>query len=213
MAEKKRNSTRSKSSGKAASSKRTSQAAKNKNQPKPIRREVGAFVCLFLAVIVVLGLFRVDAVFISLVIDLIRGLMGAGVYVMPFVLLLDFVILLFHDGRPVRLRVTCTVLAALSVGILAHLLSRNTVEIPWEFAMVGELWRTGIGRMSGGLLAGFLAVFLELIISKIGAVLLSVVLLILCTLTGFNMTVMSLYRAIQSRPRPEYEPMASSLIL
>jgi len=206
MAEKKNRSGGSKGSGKAASSRTGSQASKNKNQPKPIRREVGAFVCLFLAVIVVLGLFQVDAVFISLVIDLIRGLMGAGVYVMPFVLLLSFVILLFHDGRPVRLRVTCAMLVALSVGILAHLLSRNTVAIPWEFAMVGELWRTGIGRASGGLLAGLLALFLELIISKIGAVLLTIVMLVLCVLTGFNMTVASLYRAIRNRPRPTYEP-------
>jgi len=139
MAEKKRNSTSSKSSGKASSSKRTSQAAKAKNQPKPIRREVSAFVCLFLAAIVAMGLFGVDAVFITLVLKLFRGLLGAGVYVMPFVLLLDFVILLFHDGRPVRLRVTCTILAALFVGILAHLLSSHTVQIPWEFAMVGQL--------------------------------------------------------------------------
>ena len=206
MAEKKRNSTSSKSSGKASSSKRTSQAAKAKNQPKPIRREVSAFVCLFLAAIVAMGLFGVDAVFITLVLKLFRGLLGAGVYVMPFVLLLDFVILLFHDGRPVRLRVTCTILAALFVGILAHLLSSHTVQIPWEFAMVGQLWKTGVERVSGGLLAGFLAMFLELIIHKIGAVLLSIILMVLCLLTSFNMTVGSLYRAIKNRPRPEYEP-------
>ena len=206
MAEKKRNSTGSKSSGKASSSKRTSQAAKAKNQPKPIRREVSAFVCLFLAAIVTMGLFKVDAVFITLVLDLFRGLLGAGVYVMPFVLLLDFVILLFHDGRPVRLRVTCTVLVALFVGILAHLLSSRTAQIPWEFAMVGQLWKTGIERASGGVLAGLLAMFLELIIHKIGAVLLSIILMALCLLTGFNMTVSSLYRAIKNRPRPEYEP-------
>ena len=205
MAEKKRNSTGSKSSGKAKSAKRTSQASKAAKQPKPIRREVGGFVCLFLAAILLLGLFKVDAVFISLIMDLIRGLMGAGVYVMPFALILNFMILLFHDGRPVRLRITCSALVALFVGILVHLLGK-TAAIPWEFAMVGELWRTGVAGASGGLIAGLLAMFLELIISKIGAVLLTIILLLLCLLTGFNMTVASLYRAIKNRPRPEYEP-------
>ncbi len=205
MAEKKRSSTSSKSSGKSSSGRRPSQAAKAKNQPKPIRREVGAFVCLFLFAFVVLGLLGVDALVISAVVDLIRGLMGAGIFAMPFTLLMNFIILLFHDGRPVRLRVSCTMIVALSVGILVHLLGKTAV-IPWELAMVGQLWKTGVEGTSGGLMAGFFAMFLELIISKIGAVLLAITALLLALLSSFNMTVGSLYRAIRNRPRPEYEP-------
>ena len=205
MAEKKRSSTTSKSSGKTASRRKPSQAAKAKNQPKPIRREVGAFVCLFLFVLVVLGLFKVDALVITAVVDLTRGLMGAGVFAMPFTLLLCFVILLFHDGRPVRLRVSCTVIVSFCIGVLVHLLGKTAV-IPWEVAMVGQLWKTGVEGTSGGLLAGILAMFLELIISKIGAVLLAVAALLLALLCSFNMTVGSLYHAIRNRPRPEYEP-------
>ena len=205
MAEKKRSSTKSKSSGKASASRARTSSTSKKSQRKPIRREIGAFVCLFLAVFTLLGLFRVDAVFITLTMKLLRGLIGAGVYVMPFALLLDFVILLFHDGRPVRLRVTSTFVVALCVGILAHLWG-DTAYIAWEFPMVGELWRTGIARESGGLIAGFLAMFLELIISKIGAVLLTLVALLLGLLMSFNMTILSLARAIKNRPRPEYDP-------
>ena len=205
MAEKKRNSTGSKSSGKAKSSRRTSSASGAAKGSRPIRREVWAFVCLFLAALVLLGLFGVNAVFITFVVDLIRGLIGAGIYVMPAALVLDFVILLFHDGRPVRLRVTCTMAVALCVGILAHLWG-SAARIDWGFTMVGELWRSGVARESGGLLAGFLAMFLELIISQIGAVLLTVLLLVLSLLASLNMTVASLYRAIKDRPRPEYDP-------
>ena len=93
MAEKKRSSTGSKSSGKAKSSGSRASAASRNNQKslerKPIRREVWAFVCLFLAAFTLLGLFRINAVFITLTMNLIRGLVGAGVYVMPFALLLD----------------------------------------------------------------------------------------------------------------------------
>ena len=49
MAEKKRSSTGSKSSGKASSTRSRASSAKKANAKKPIRREVGAFVCLFLA--------------------------------------------------------------------------------------------------------------------------------------------------------------------
>lgn len=161
MAEKKRSSTGSKSSGKASSTRSRASSAKKANAKKPIRREVGAFVCLFLAVLTLLGLFGVDAVFIRLIMSLIRGLVGAGVYVVPFALLLDFVILLFHDGRPVRLRVASTFVVVLCVGMMTHLLG-DTAFLNWKFSMVGELWRTGIAGESGGVLAGLLAMFLEL---------------------------------------------------
>ena len=207
MAEKKRSSTGSKSSGKAKSTRSRTSSSSRTSQRKPIRREIGAFVCLFLAAFTLLGLFRVDAVFITLTIRLLRGVIGAGVYVMPFALLLDFVILLFHDGRPVRLRVASTFVVALCVGILAHIWGCSE-EIEWGFAMIGELWSTGMAAESGGVLAGFLAMFLELIISKIGAVLLTIVVLLLALLTSFNMTVLSLARAIKNRPRAEYAPPA-----
>ena len=116
MAEKKRSSSSSKSSGKASStrSRASSSSSKKASQKKPVRREVGAFVCLFLAAFVLLGLFGVDAVFIRLTMSLFRGLLGAGIMVVPVALLLDFAILLFHDGRPVRLRVICSFVAVLS---------------------------------------------------------------------------------------------------
>ena len=207
MAEKKRSSTGSKSSGKAKSTRSRTSSSSRTCQRKPIRREIGAFVCLFLAAFTLLGLFRVDAVFVTLTIRLLRGVIGAGIYVMPFALLLDFVILLFHDGRPVRLRVASTFAVALCVGILAHIWG-SKAEIAWSFSMLGELWHTGMTAESGGVLAGFLAMFLELIISKIGAVLLTIAVLLLALLTSFNMTVLSLARAIKNRPRAEYAPPA-----
>ncbi len=199
MTQNRKSSTGSKSSAKSKTS-RTSASRK-----KPIRREVGAFVCLFLAVLCLLSLFRVDAVFITAISHLLRGLLGAGLYIMPFALLLDFVILLFHDGRPVCLRVCSTFTVALCVGMLFHLLG-HTADIDWELPMVAALWTSGIEGTSGGVIAGFLAMFLELIISKIGAVLFSILLLLLTLLYSFNMTISGLIRAIKNRPRPEYAP-------
>ena len=203
MAGKKKTSAASKNSAKA----KADLAKKAAKQRRPIRREVSAFACLVVSVLIMLGLFQVKAVGITLVTDGVRAVMGAGVYLMPFALLLDFVILLFHDGRPVRLRVASTFFACMCVGILAHLFVCKA-EIAWEFPMVVQLWKTGVAGESGGLIAGLIAMLLELVISKVGAVILCVVLLALSVLTAFNMTVGSLIRAIRNRPRAEYAPPA-----
>ncbi|MBQ9968580.1 MAG: DNA translocase FtsK [Oscillospiraceae bacterium] len=133
------------------------------------------------------------------------GIMGAGVYVLPFALLLDFVVLLFHDGRPVRLRVISSWIVTLCVGMLVHLLSCKEA-FTWGFPMVIQLWRTGVSGISGGALAGLLSMLLALCIHKVGAVILCIISLIVFTLLSFNMTIGGVIRAIRSRPRVEYAP-------
>src|SRR5699024_2553756 len=97
---------------------------------------------------------------ISPLVDLVRGLIGSGIFVLPFSLLAAFLILLFHDGRPVRLRVSCALGVSLGVGILGHLFAA-TAEIEWGFPMVVELWKAGVEHTSGGVIAGFLAMLLR----------------------------------------------------
>ena len=204
MADKKKTSAASKHTTKAKTERNRPSTAKDKEQ-KPIRREVWAFSCLVMAVLIFLGLFHVNAVFITLLTNGFRALLGAGVYVMPFALVLNFFVLLFHDGRPVRMRILCSFVVALCLGIFAHLIGCRE-DIAWEVPMIADLWETGIAGKSGGLMAGFLAMFLELIISKIGAVILCGVLTVLCLLKSFNMSLTALIRAIRNRPRAEYAP-------
>ncbi|MBR6425612.1 MAG: hypothetical protein IKS29_06630, partial [Oscillospiraceae bacterium] len=64
------------SGGKRTSSSRQSgsRQAAQKQTAKPIRREVGAFFCLFLAVATVFALFGVEAPFFQLIKSFFRGL-------------------------------------------------------------------------------------------------------------------------------------------
>ncbi len=207
MAEKKRASSKSRSSGKAkkpsVASKQVSAASKTR---RPIRREVGGIMCLMLSLLSLLGLFGVEGWVTQPLCALIRGLVGAGIYVAPFVLLLDFVVLLFHDGRPVRLRLLCSFLVTMAVGMMTHFLGGAPV-IKWEFPMIVELWKTGVEGTSGGLIAGFIA---KLLADFIGegwvVVLLAALLLIVCGLACFNLTIPGLIRAFRARPRLEYDP-------
>ena len=97
-----------------------------KKQAAPIRREVGACVCLVLALLTVLCCFRIDAAILNLLGSVFRGLIGAGFYILPFSFVMSFLILILHDGRPVALRVTCTFLTAALVGSLVQLVGGSS---------------------------------------------------------------------------------------
>ena len=176
-----------------------------KKQRKPIRREVGAFVCLFLSIFTVLGCFQIDAVFLNLIASLFKGLFGAGFYILPFAFLMSFLILLLHDGRPVTLRVVCTFLIVLTIGALVQLVGGQD-GAEWSASMLPELWTGGMEGTAGGVVAGLLAQTLELIVSRVGAVIVLLFALVLLLLTSLNMTVVGIITAIKNRPRAEYDP-------
>ncbi len=207
MAAKKKSPGRPKGSGKSkkpsAASKEVAAASRTK---KPVRREVGGLICLVASILSLLGLFGVEGWFTQPLCLLIRGLVGAGMYIAPFALLLDFVVLMFHDGRPVRLRLLCSFFVVMAVGMMAHFAGGAPV-IQWQFPMVVELWKTGVDGTSGGLIAGFIA---KLLADFFGAgwvvVLLAALLLVVCGLACFNLTIPALIRAFRARPRLEYAP-------
>ena len=174
-----------------------------KKQAAPIRREVGACVCLVLALLTVLCCFRIDAAILNLLGSVFRGLIGAGFYILPFSFVMSFLILILHDGRPVALRVTCTFLTAALVGSLVQLVG-GSFEAPEGWEVVTALWDGGISGTAGGVLSGGLASLLAALISRIGAVIVVIVGMLLSLITSLNMTVASIVTAIKNRPRAEY---------
>ena len=195
-----------KSSGRSSGSRKsTSKSSRAKaKQQAPIRREVGAGVCLVLALCTVLGCFGVKGALLTLLISLFKGLIGSGLYILPFSFVMGFLILLLHDGRPVALRVTCSFLLAVTIGALVQLVGGQT-GAEWSSSMLGELWDGGLDGSCGGVLAGLLAQTLELIISRVGAVIVLFAALALELITSLNMTVAGIITAIKNRPRPEYD--------
>ena len=175
----------------------------SKTQSPPIRREVGAGVCLVLALLTILCCFKIDAAVLNLLTALFRGLIGAGFYILPFSFVMSFLILLLHDGRPVALRVTCTFLTAILVGTLVHLVG-GSFDAEWGAGLLGALWDGGISGTAGGVIAGGLGSLLAMLISRVGAVIVVIAGLLLSILTSLNMTVASIAAAIKNRPRAEY---------
>ncbi len=175
--------------------------AKGLPQRRTYHREIGAFVCLAFAVVTMFGLFGVDAWLVNLLRGFLRGLVGYGFYLLPFSLLLCFVTLLMHGGRPVRMRVAGALALVLAVGALVHVFACR-IDYEWSFSMLGRLYSDGADGLSGGLLSGFFAVLFTSMLSRVGAGIVLILLVLLFLLFALNMTPASLIRAIENRPRP-----------
>ena len=109
----KKSTTQKKSSGSKSTASRSAASkggtAKKKAPPqpqkRPIRREVGGLVFLLLTLCVTVSYFRVSAIFIDLFAKLLKGLFGYGYWLAALAFLQAGLLLLFHRGRPVTLRV------------------------------------------------------------------------------------------------------------
>ena len=160
-----------------------SRAPAKKNAPRPIRREVGAVVCAFLGIFSLIGYFDVEALFIDVFCGFLKGLFGWGYFLFPISLLISAGILATHRGRPVVLRVTCTMLLPLFVGAAAHMLfAGDGFSFGGNFMDLCErLYISGTRLACGGLLAGLLSMSLEGMFSVYGAIpVLLAVLVFLC---------------------------------
>ena len=128
----------------SSSSKSKSGSSRSRKQPpapahRPFRREVGAGICLLLAIFTIFGCFHIQALFIDALCGLIKGLIGYGFWLMPPALLLASFILAFHRGRPVRLRVFCALMLPLMFSCVVH--SVIAESLPWGLRPCGRAER------------------------------------------------------------------------
>ncbi len=197
-----------KKNSKAASSKSPSKSvAKNEPKQQPRRREIGAVVCLFLAVFSFLGYFSSDGWFIDFFRSFLAGLVGRGFYIFPPALLLGAYILFFHRGRPVKLRLVCALLIPLMLGAMLHLFGCK-VEYEWSMRVIAELYADGSAAeisCCGGLFGGLLAMAFGSMFGKVGAGIVFVIFLLFLLLMSFNATVSGIVSWYRSREKVEYE--------
>ncbi|MDR0838752.1 MAG: DNA translocase FtsK, partial [Oscillospiraceae bacterium] len=143
----------------------------------PMRREIGAAVCLLLSVYLFACFFN-GGPWLTQPRAALRWLIGAGFYVLPFALFADAAILCFHRGKPVRLRVICSLCFPVAVGFL------------WT-----DLGLTG--KAAAWLSERLLPWFVKLIFALVGILLLVFV---------FGKTVARLVSSYRARERAQYTP-------
>ena len=191
----------------ASSARKTAAAA------RPIRREVGALILLFLGIVAVIAWFPAKGWLVDAWRALMRGLFGWGSYIAPVALLWGAYILGFHRGRPVRLRLICVLLLPLAFGAFIHALRFDRALFGSGFGYgVKQLWSIGQDTVErcGGVLSGCVGIALRWALSKVGAFVILLAAMLLQCIEGLNLSLPALFDALRTwynkHPRLLYEP-------
>ncbi len=175
-----------------------------KSTARPIRREVGGVLCALLALCLMVGFFPTDAIFITHLTKLVRGLVGYGVYLAVPALLLASYNLVFHHGRPVRLRTWSALLLPVLTGSLVHVIM-SEIEFEGLTGLVKNLWTSGLERASGGVLSGGFAMGMLALFGTVVSVVILAVLLFMLVLFALHLTLGTVLESLRKRERLEYE--------
>ncbi len=217
MAEEKKKSQAQKA---ASTKKRTASSRKPGNMPatkkqaeKNKKQERFQFPPRLLSSVIAFGLFVLflvmflnpDGALINALYHFVLGLVGhMAFYISIPSLLYLFIIQAFSGSRPVKMRSWCLLAFVLVCGCLAHLLL-PAGQLRGGFALIADLYLGGIDGSTAGVICGGVAMLLKLLLG----VPISVILLFmgaLFTLLGaMQITIPSIVRAVQNRPRADWE--------
>ncbi len=196
-----------KSTPRSTAKKKNGSAVPPPGKKHPVRRAVGGALCLLLSVFTLLGCISSEGIFIEWFNNLVRGLTGRGVIFVSPMLLIGALILFFHHGRPVAVRLTSALLIPSAAGSLYQLFAGDKHVL--SFSMFSALWREGLDMQGGGALSGSFSIVFEKLFSKTGAAI-----IFICALTAMLTVVLwrplrYLWMKYSSRPRyePESEPI------
>lgn len=173
----------------------------------PIRRELGAVVFLFLAVFVIISHYNTDGRFIVFFANLIKGLIGWGFWLTVPAFLMAAIILGFHKGQPVALRVTSALMIPIIIAALGSLFFyTGTTDTGDMQLLCGALFEQGQSLQSGGVLGGLIAIGLENAFSLYGAMPVLLVLLVFFTVKCFNGSFIKAFGKARERASVKYDP-------
>ena len=193
-------------SSRAASGKKTD-TSKNKasetQSPMPARM-VSALVCLALFIIFLVMFLSPEGALILVLMDFILGLISkVSFYVAIPALLYLFVIQAFSGKRPVRLRSICLIGFVLLCGCISQLLMDS--NLPSGFSLLTALFEGGSAGTTAGLLCGGIALIFKALLGSVISLIVMIVAALLALLASFQITVPSIIRAVQNRPRADWE--------
>ncbi len=183
---------------------------KSKATEKPILKE-RAIPVRFYTAATFLGLFILfliislnqEGALTGLLCNLLYGLVGVAGFIISIpVLLYLFFIHAFSGKRPVKMRTVCLLIFVLVCGCLHHLFSNP--DISTGLAMFADLYEKG-NYSSGGIICGSVVILLNYLLNPWITGILLVVGAVFALLAGMQITIPSIVRAIQNRPRADWE--------
>ena len=207
------------SSAKSNSAKKTTkkntQASGNKKnvqQPAPEKKiptrliSSVVFLALFILTLVIFFLpENKDGQLVRLLGKFIQGLVGRVAFIVSIpAFLYLFLIHAFSGKRPVVMRSICLGIFAILCGCISHL-ALEKGAIPAGIAAVKELYLGGIEGTTGGVICGLVAIALRWLCGNAISYIIFIVAAVFTLLGSMQITVTSIIRAIEDRPRPDWE--------
>ena len=200
----KRKSTASKSSKKPKAAENTSEKNKQNQTQIPVRL-FSAAACLMLFVVFLVMLFNPNGALVRLIYSFVLGMIGKiGFYFAIPALLYLFIIHAFSAKRPITMRTICLCSFVLICGCVAHL-SLPTGELGKGFPVIGSLYKGGISGTTGGVICGLVAMLLRWLVDDIISYFILIVAAVFTLLASMQITIPSLVRAFENRPRGDWE--------
>ena len=182
----------------------TNQKPETAKQPIPVRL-ISSLVCLGLFILFLVIFFKPDGALVALIDGFIHGLVGNAAFIVSIpVLLYLFYIHAFSGERPIKMRTICLIAFVLIIGCFSHLALNPQKP---DFNQVRELYAGGITEKTGGFICGLFALFLDWLLGKPLSYILLGVSAAITLLGGMQITIPSIVRAIQNRPRSDLEDM------
>ena len=164
---------------------------------------IAAVSILLFALFVVISV-NPDGKLLELIQSVVLGLVGQGgfYFAIPGLLYL-FVIHTFGRKNAPTMRSVCTLIFVFLCGCIYHLAVREQ-ETATGFALIFELFTSGVEGRTGGVLCGGAAMLLRWLCGKTLALVFCVFFAILTLLGAMNITIPSIIRAIANRPKDDY---------
>lgn len=172
-------------------------------------RVITSLTCLGLFILLLITFFLPDGALVKFLNDFVHGLIGRAGFVAAIpVLLYLFIIHAFSGKRPIRMRTTCLIIFVVCCGCIAHL-GLSLTNLPAGFAVIPELYTGGIDGTTSGLICGGIAEIIKFLLGPVYPYIFPYIVFIvgalLTLLGGMQITIPSIIRAIQNRPRAELD--------
>ena len=190
-----------------ATKKKTTKKEKSVKPEHKNRRELIGVILIFLSLFSIICCFNTDAFLIKPCATFLGGVFGQiGRYAMPAVLVYIAVLLFRSREKPIALRIVSTFGLMISVSAIVHLFvmlfggAETGLNLKLLY-MGGTQWETG------GVIPGFLAELLSMALTRVGALIVFILLMVLEIIYCVGMSISGIAKAIDARPgKKEQEP-------
>lgn len=205
MAEKKKRNNKSVAEKKSVTKKSTaSQKAESPAQKTQIPvRLITSLVSLGLLVLFSVMLINPEGALVKLLYQVVVGLIGYTSFVVSIpALLYLFVIQGFSGKRPVIARSVCLLVFVFLCGCISQL---SLPAIPEDANPVGFLYVKAVDLETAGLLCGGFGILIRALFGTVMSYIIFIVAALLTLLGSMKITIPSIIRAVENRPRADWE--------